>query len=149
MVLTGSQEIARKLGLKKNCVQRFVRLTEDTFFCLFYVLSVYSFFNSRCPPLNGCYLGSFLLINSLYLLITFFVLRKSPFSRLTRDLPYSLFQLNRFKIFYRIELRNIVNTVNGKRAKLKETDKARSLINSLLGYQSSFASLLADISIKP
>ena len=52
--------------------------------------------NSRPQPLNGYYLGA-LIFNSLYLLITFFVLDKSRFSRLTRDLLHALFQLTGFR----------------------------------------------------
>ena len=59
---------------------------------------------------------------SLYLLITFFVLHKSRFLRVTSDLLHSLFQWNGFYILSRIELRNVVNTVNVKSAKSKERD---------------------------
>ena len=71
--------------------------------------------------------------------------------RLTCDLPHSLFQLNGFYILSRIELCNVVNTVDVIRAKSKETGsthKSQSLSNSALGYQSPLERLLADISVK-
>ena len=58
--------------------------------------------------------------NSPYLLITFFVLHKSRLSRLTSELPYSLFQLNEFFNPHN-ELRKTVNTGEVKSAKSKET----------------------------
>ena len=103
--------------------------------------------NSRRHPLSGYNLGALLFFNSLHFLITFFVLDKSQFSRLTSDLPHSLFQLNAFLIFPCSELRNVVNTVNVKSAKSKERDKRIKPDYSALGYQSSFKRLLAGISI--
>ena len=85
---------------------------------------------------------------SLYLLITFFILRKPRFTPLTSELPHSLSQLNGFSIILRVELRNVVNTVKTKRAKLKETGytyKARSFSHSAVGYQSSLKRLFAGI----
>ena len=49
---------------------------------------------------------------------------------------------------YIIQLRNVVNTYIVKTAESKETgetNKARSLIHSALGFQSSLERLLADI----
>ena len=68
-----------------------------------------------------------LFLNSLFLLITFFVLNKSKFSRLTTDLPHSVLTywiLN----FSLIELRNVVNTVKVK-AKFKDQKKQDKHIN--------------------
>ena len=58
-------------------------------------------------------------LSSIYFLITFFVLHKSRFSRLTSDLLHSLFQLNDgFENISRFELRNVMNTFNVSRTKL-------------------------------
>ena len=98
-------------------------------FCQFLSLD---FFNSRPQPLKRLLFRRSSFFNSLlYFLITFTVLHESQFSRLTSDLPHSLFQLNGFEILSRIEFRNELNAVNVKRSKSKETgqtDKARSLV---------------------
>ena len=105
------------------------------------------FGNGFCNSLIACSMSSFCLDNenylnctsglvllcffySPYLLITFFVLYKSRFSRLTSDLLHSLFQLNGFYVLSCIEFCSILKTVKVKRAKSKETgytDKALSL----------------------
>ena len=53
--------------------------------------------NSRRQALNRLLFRRSFVLNSLYLLITFFVLHKSS---LTSDLLHSLFQLNGFKFFH-------------------------------------------------
>ena len=94
-----------------------------TAFCAwrYFLLVVERVFNSRPQPLNGYYLGALLYFNLLYLLITFFVLHESEFSRLRSDLLHSLFQLHGFQFLSRIQLRNVVNTVKINRSKSKET----------------------------
>ena len=54
-----------------------------------------------------CQVSSCYVFNLIYLLITFFVLHKSRFSRLIRDLPCSLFQPNGFQVLSCVELRNM------------------------------------------
>ena len=57
------------------------------------------FLNCLRQLLSGYYLGALRFLNSLYLLITFFVLHKSRFSRLTL-IYLTLFQLNGFFFFH-------------------------------------------------
>ena len=71
-------------------------------------------------------MSGLVFLNSLYLLITFFVFYRSRFSRLTSDLPHSLFHVNGFLILSRMELRNVVNTVKVKE-KNQKRDKKRLL----------------------
>ena len=94
-----------------------------TAFCAwrYFLLVVERVFNSRPQPVNGYYLGALLYFNLLYLLIKFFVLHESEFSRLTSDLLHLLFRLHGFQFLSRIQLRNVVNTVKVKRSKSKET----------------------------
>ena len=69
-----------------------------------------SFLNSHRQPFNGYFLGALLSFNPLYFLITLIVLPKTRLSRLTCDLPHSLFGLNGLLIPSHIELRTAVNT---------------------------------------
>ena len=80
----------------------------DLVFCLVHKISL------------NCTSGRFpaMFFNSLYFLITFFVLHKSRFSRLTSYLLHVLFLLN---CLLRIQLRNVVKTAKVKRSKSKET----------------------------
>ena len=81
----------------------------------------------------------------------FFVLHKSKFSCVTSALPHSLFQLNGFQVLPGIDVRSVVNTVQGKGAESKKRDKhiKPGHCHSALGYQSSLKRLLADIRIVP
>ena len=84
-------------------------------FCLVFLV------NGHRQPLKRLLFRRSPFLKSLYLLIMFSVSNKSRLSRLTSDLPHSLFQLNGFKIYSLDELHKIVNTVKVKGAKSKET----------------------------
>ena len=62
----------------------------------------------------------------------FFDLLKSLFSRLTSDLIKSLFQLNGFYFFSRIEVPNVVNMVKVKKATLKDQKEQDEHINPVI-----------------
>ena len=106
-----------------------------------FLFGQWKFFELRQASQWLLFRGSSFFLLICFTLILFLVIHKPQFSRLTSELPHSLFQLNGFSIHSRIELRNVLNNVKDKRAKLKETvktDKVGSLCHWAFSYHLTF-----------
>ena len=84
--------------------------------------SIIHVFNCCCQALNGYFLGwlffkknDFAYRPRFQFYISRFYVLYEWISRMTTELPYSLFQINGFRILSLIELRIVVNTVNVNR----------------------------------